>query len=273
MTKLANERSLTTEELVRDGVSGALKIFQNEGTRLEDRIRVADTQKGYLLALSAALVKQIEVSDEFKKQFYDVMAEKNITVPKSGKTGAPANEYLYYLRTLFGEEKDKKWVPNRTYENWARPLRYLVSLDVTEVSEFRDKIDTAEAVKGSKTLRRIEALRTLDMVDTTHKGRTGKISGSAEIPLSLLRVKPVATLKVAPDTIHLNEDHIGLAIVHYRDGGLHLLFGSNDEDEIKRIAVASYSAQKERLHAAAKESSPESGPATAGSADDEMRAA
>lgn len=262
---LLNARSLTISELVKGGISGATAILTQAETSLVGYLNEGENQKGYLLAMCAALIKRLSKDTELEMAFLGLMASRKTTVPghdntagegKSGKASGKSkqvNEYLYYLRTLFGKVVDGKWVPNRTYENWAGPLRYLVSLDLEEIQGFMDIITQVEAKKGSKTFRRIEALRILDWNNFPPEKRGSsdqqgdKPSQPAELPIGVTRLKPLASFKLAPDALPMNEDQFALAVVRYRDGEWEVLYGASNIDDVVRIAAESYHAQKNDL--------------------------
>jgi hypothetical protein len=256
MTNVLSTRSLTISELVEGGILGATAILSQAETSLVEYFGEGENRKGYLLAMCAALIRRLSKDTELEMAFMGVMASRKTTVPAQDGTGdkrKQVNEYLYYLRTLFGKVIDGKWVSNRTYENWAGPLRYLLSLELEEIQEFMDIITQVEAKKGNKTYRRIEALRILDWGNFPPAKRDSgdkqedKPSQPVELPVGVLRVKPLASFTLAADALPTNDDQFALAVVRYQDGVWEVLYGVPETDQVVRVAAESYRAQKDRL--------------------------
>jgi hypothetical protein len=254
MTRVLNERSLTTEQLMNGGVDAALNIFATAGDELLALIDGVENQKGYMLALSAAFLAGALSDPAMLKAFLEKMAQRGTTIPKpkagDGQTG-PINEYLYFLRTLFGKMVEGKWVPNRTYENWAGPLRYLVSLKLADIADYQKAIDEAEVKVDGKTYRRVEALRHKDWENHPPAKRVSSKKSSptapVEIPRAVDRIAPMASLDLPEGKIPMNEDGYAVASLVFRDGKYHVLFGVADSSEITRIVAEGYAAQKDSL--------------------------
>lgn len=261
MSTLLSDRSLTIKQLMEGGVSHAVGRFAEAETDIAAYETEGESRKGFLLAMCAALIKAMRKNPNFEKAFLDLMERRKTTVPnpgkakkdKSSKKVKPVNECLYFLRTLFGKMEGSKWTPNRTYENWAGPLRYLVSLEIEEIADFLKIIDNASVTIDGKTYRRVEALRRLDWEKYPPEKRTSETdepqaaSAPVDIPRGVDRVKPLASFKLPAGTISVNEDGFGLAAIAYRDGEYFVLFGTPDMNTVVQVVASSYEAQKELL--------------------------
>jgi hypothetical protein len=261
MSKILSDRSLTIKQLMEGSVSHVVGRFAEAETDIADYDTEGESRKGFLLAMCASLIKAMRKNPDFEKAFLDLMETRKTTIPKptkakkdkASKVAKPVNEYLYFLRTLFGKMEGIKWTPNRTYENWAGPLRYLVSLEIEEIADFLKIIDDASAFIDGKTYRRVEALRRLDWEKYPPDKRSSESdvpetpSTPLEIPRGVDRVKPLASFKLPAGAISVNEDGFGLASIAYRDGEYFVLFGTPDMNTVVQVVTTSYEAQKDLL--------------------------
>lgn len=261
MSELLRDRSLTIKQLMEGGVSHAVGRFAEAETDIAAYETEGESRKGFLLAMCAALSKAMRKNRDFEKAFLDLMETRKTTIPKPSKAKKdklskkvkPVNECLYFLRTLFGKMEGSKWTPNRTYENWAGPLRYLVSLEIEEIADFLKVIDDTSVFIDGKTYRRVEALRRLDWEKYPPDKRGSEsdepetMSVPLEIPRGVDRVKPLASFKLPAGAIPVNEDGFGVGSFVYRDGEYFVLFGTPDMDVIVQVVASSYEAQKDLL--------------------------
>jgi uncharacterized protein (UPF0218 family) len=261
MSELLRDRSLTIKQLMEGGVSHAVGRFAKAETDIAAYETEGESQKGFLLAMCASLSKAMRKNPDFEKAFLDLMETRKTTIPKpsnakkdkSSKKVKPVNECLYFLRTLFGKMEGSKWTPNRTYDNWAGPLRYLVSLEIEEIADFLKIIDDVSVAIDGKTYRRVEALRRLDWEKYLPDKRASETdepetaSAPVDIPRGVDRVKPLASFKQPAGAISVNEDGFGLAAIAYRNGDYFVLFGTPDMNTVVHVVASSYEAQKELL--------------------------
>jgi hypothetical protein len=261
MSKILSDRSLTIKQLMEGGVSHAVGRFAEAETDIAAYETEGESRKGFLLAMCAALTKAMLKNPDFEKAFLDLMEKRKTTAPnpgkakkgKSPKKAKAVNECLYFLRTLFGKFEGTVWKPNRTYENWAGPLRYLVSLEIEEITDFLKVIDDVSVSIDGKTYRRVEALRRLDWEINPPDKRASETdepetsSAPLEIPRGVDRVKPLASFKLPAGAISVNEDGFGLASIAYRDGVYFVLFGTPDMNTVVQVVASSYEAQKDLL--------------------------
>lgn len=253
--KEVNMSNVNNETLTQstNTVAANMNLLAKAAVGLVDRQSQLELDNVGLFAQTALFVREVLADIQKVKEFIKQMetlgvkmspdlrqaAGMNLTEKEKSKLGQ-TNMLLPMMRAIFHSKEGKL----RSFENYAYPMTQLLKDEsLVTLEQLRQAVDDAVyyARDGGKTLRGIEALRTLERESrSARQTRSGsQSSGQQALSPRVAFMKGMATLpKDVAATIAFNEEGFGLVVVRKAsDGSADVLYSAADTEDVTDIAI------------------------------------